>query len=420
MSFSLGQLRTLRRKAHREDFRQGEILFRQGDPGDRIFLIRRGLVEIYTEARGLRRRLNLAGRGEVIGEMALLDGDGRSACALARTEVQVLSLGRGDWEALLESQPGLVHGLTRQLSQRLRQLQATLGAELDRRDNALRHGQMNTIGPFRLQDRLGEGGMGVIYAAVHQHNEREYAVKIIPAHSEEQRQRFTRECESMARLIHPHIVRIDSGGVEGYYAYMSMELLRGETLESRLQRGPLLEREARRWFGPALEALSYAHETGILHRDIKPGNLFMTLDGTTKVLDFGIARRVNGPDLTVEGKLMGTPQYLAPERIGGRSRSHERLSDQYSLGVCMYQALTGVCPFQYDDVAEILAAHLHRPPQPPSRLCSLSPGMENLILRLLAKDPLRRFSSMREASKAFQQLTWPGSDPATLDFRTHP
>ncbi len=397
MAWTHHQLRTLFARTNRHEFAEGEVLFREGDPGDRVFLIRRGLVEIYTESLVGRRRLSLRGRGEVIGEMALLDGLGRSASALARTRVLAYSLERVVWDSLLEQYPSLVSALSRQLSQRMRQLQATLASELDRRDAPPR---LSRIGPFRLQSPLGEGGMGVIYAAEHVTTGQRRAVKVLPVQTAQQRELFNRECESMARLVHPHIVRIDSGGVEGGHGYVSMELLVGETLEQRLARGPLREEEVWQWFGPACLALAYAHEQGVVHRDLKPANLFLTRERVLKVLDFGIARRVNGPQLTVDGRFFGTPQYLAPERIGGSSRSYERLSDLYSLGATMYRALTGVLPFPSEDVAEVLAGHLHRPVPSPG----LSAPMEALVLQLLAKDPLQRPASFAEVGQRLAEL----------------
>lgn len=408
MGWSLGELRTIMRRAVHEEFSQGTVLFRQDDPGDRVFLIRSGLVEIFADSGGVRRRLNLRARGEIIGEMALLDGLGRSATAVARTHVKALSLDANSWQQLLQRHPSLIHGLTRQLSLRMRQLQATLSAELDRRDQA-QPINLTLIGPFRLLEKLGEGGMGVIYAAIHTGNQQEKAVKVLPVGTELQKARFTSECESMARLVHPNVVRIDSAGLHGDLGYFSMELLRGETLDQRLQRGPLTQGEVLPWFSPAFEALAHAHDRGVMHRDIKPANLFLTLDGSLKVLDFGIARRVNGPSLTVEGKFFGTPQYLAPERIGGQSDSLVRQSDQYSLGVTLYQALTGRCPFEDADIAEVFAGHLHRPPPPPHQWCSLSPALEAVVLRLLHKDPLRRFPHLQAAQQALLQSLASGS-----------
>lgn len=411
----LAEIKALRARAVKVSYRAGEVLFRQGDPGDRVFLIRRGLIEIYADSGGRRRRLNLRGRGEVIGEMAVLDGLGRSATAVALTDVQAHTLETGEFETLLSQRPALIRGLTRQLSQRMRDLQATLSAELDRKDAAI-SGLLQTIGPYRLEERLGQGGMGVIYGGYHRVTGHKRAVKVLAVQSDEQKRRFLSECETMARLIHPHVVRIDSAGIVDGHGYMAMELLRGQTLEQRLRQGRLPAQELGSWFIPAMRALHYAHELGVMHRDVKPDNLFMTLDGHLKVLDFGIARRVNGPQVTLEGKFFGTPRYLAPERIGGQSRRQERQSDQYSMGVTLYEALTGRCPFDADDVAEILASHLHRAPELPSRLVPVEKDLELVVMRLLSKEPLRRFADFERAAQELSQALAGGSTAGTAEL----
>lgn len=411
----LAELKALRARAVKVRYRAGEVIFSQGDPGDRVYLIRRGLIEIYADSGGRRRRLNLRGRGEVIGEMAVLDGLGRSATAVALTDVQAHTLETTEFETLLSQRPALIRGLTRQLSQRMRDLQATLSAELDRRDAAI-SGILQAIGPYQLEERLGQGGMGVIYGGYHRVTGHKRAVKVLAVQSDDQKHRFLTECETMARMIHPHVVRIDSAGIVDGHGYMAMELLRGHTLEQRLRQGPLPTQELRDWFIPAMRALHYAHDMGVMHRDVKPENLFMTLDGQLKVLDFGIARRVNGPQVTLEGKFFGTPRYLAPERIGGQSQRQERQSDQYSMGVTLYEALTGRCPFDASDVAEILAAHLHRAPELPSRIVPLAKDLELVVMRLLAKEPLRRYADFERAAQELSQALSGTGDTGTLEL----
>lgn len=411
----LAELKALRARAQKVSYQAGEVIFRQGDPGDRVYLIRRGLIEIYADSGGKRRRLNLRGRGEVIGEMAVLDGLGRSATAVALTEVQAHTLETSEFETLLTERPALIRGLTRQLSQRMRDLQETLSAELDRREAGI-PGNLPSIGPFQLEERLGQGGTAVIYGGYHRKTEHKRAVKVLPIQSDDQRHRFLSECETMARMIHPHVVRIDSAGIVDGQGYLAMELLRGQTLEQRLRQGPLASEEIGCWFLPAMRALHYAHELGVMHRDVKPENLFMTLDGQLKVLDFGIARRVNGPQVTLEGKFFGTPRYLAPERIGGQSKRQEKQSDQYSVGVTLYQALTGRCPFDSSDVAEILAAHLHQAPELPSRIVAVDKEVELVVMRLLAKEPLRRYADFEKAAVALSEALAGGNGSATAEL----
>ena len=412
-AWKFSEIRILTEKSESVSYRAGDVLFRQGDPGDNVLLIRRGLVEIYSDAYGSHRRLALRGRGELIGEMALLDNLGRSATAVARTDVEARALGRKAFEELLESTPAMFGRLTRMISRRLRELQDTLVSELERQHKGWKDAGLKTIGTYQLQDQLGQGGMGVIYRAIHERTGALRAVKVLPVPNDEQRARFTRECQMMARLVHPNIVRITDAGLEGPFGYLAMELLEGESLEQRLTRGPLSQQEALDWFIPALEALDHAHSRDIMHRDIKPGNLFMTTEGppsigaaggvskgVLKLLDFGVARREHDPSLTTSDNCFGTPRYLAPERIGGHSQSLQKQSDQYSAGVTLYHAITGRPPFDSEDVAEILSAHLYQAPLPPSQLVPVSFGFEAVILKMLQKEPLRRYPSLLAAAKA--------------------
>lgn len=413
------ELRAVLPSVRRHRFEPQHLIFSEGDPGDRVYLIRSGLVEIYLENFGNRRRLSLRGRGEVIGEMALLDGEPRSACALTKTAVDALSLDRSTFLALLENEPHLIRRLTSEMSRRMRDLQRTLVEQLEERERTLYDQRLGQVGPYILHEEINRGGSGVIYRATHERRTQSCAVKVIPLNSLEDRQRFQRECEMMARLIHPNIVRIESGGLVGSIGYLVMELVEGESLDQRLLRGPLRHTELAHWFRPVISALQYAQSSQLVHRDVKPGNILMALDGTVRLIDFGLARRLSGPEVTSMGQYFGTPHYLAPERIGGRRNGQEKYSDQYSLGASLYHALKGEPPFAFPDIAEVLAGHLHQSPQPLHECIEVPIALSHFVAKLLAKDPLQRSQSMAELSMEFEQaLVSSGTDSlaATTGF----
>ena len=279
------------------------------------------------------------------------------------------------------------------------------------------------VGRYRLVRRLGKGGMGEVWEGQDENLRRPVAVKVVSLlaggghQAEEARARFLREARITAALQHPHIVTVHDLGEaatdEGATPFLVMELLRGQSLEAVVRRGPVGVAEAARWGVQICEALSEAHAQGILHRDIKPGNLFVTTAGTVKVLDFGIARALSGESdsrLTRTGHLVGTAAYMAPEQARGNP---EPRSDLYALGCVLYEMLTGRLPFTATDVIGYLSAHLQDPPPAPS---SLTPGLpepwDRLVLRLLAKEPDGRPESAAELATELRALAREQEPPA--------
>lgn len=246
---------------------------------------------------------------------------------------------------------------------------------------------------YRLEEPLGRGGMGEVWRARDLTLDRTVAVKLLPAEhtSPTDRQRFLREARAAAQLSHPNVVAVyDTGEWEGR-PYLIMELLEGRTLAEELAaRGPLPVEEVRQLGAQIASALQAAHAAGVIHRDIKPDNLIKTVDGTLKVVDFGIAgvADVAVTRLTQTGMLVGTVAYLAPERLQG-SEADAR-SDLYALGCVLYELLCGRPPYT-GDVAKVLYGHVHAPPEPPSSLRpEVPPDLEGLLLALLAKQPADR------------------------------
>src|SRR5437660_2475107 len=245
--------------------------------------------------------------------------------------------------------------------------------------------------------------MASVYLAEDQELGRRVAIKLLDerhAQDEQFVERFRREAESAAGLSHPNVVSIyDRGEVEGTY-YIAMEYLDGKTLKELIvQRGPTPVRVAIDYTRQILSALDFAHRNGIVHRDIKPHNVIVAPDGRLKVTDFGIARS-GSSQMTEAGSIIGTAQYLSPEQAQG-APVHPS-SDLYSVGVVLYEMLTGTVPFTGDTALEIAMKHLNTTPEPPSEqkrpaeLGEVPHELDLVVLRALAKDPADRYQTARE------------------------
>jgi serine/threonine-protein kinase len=251
---------------------------------------------------------------------------------------------------------------------------------------------------YVIKRKLGSGGMADVYLAEDQELGRRVALKLLNerhAADEQFVERFRREAQSAAGLNHPNIVSIfDRGRAEGTY-YIAMEYLDGRTLKELLVRnGPTPIPIAIDYARQILGALSFSHRNGIVHRDIKPHNIIVGRDGRLKVTDFGIARS-GASQMTEAGSIVGTAQYLSPEQA--RGAPVDPRSDLYSLGIVMYEMLTGKVPFTGDTPVEIAMKHLSQVPDPPSKLRPEVPhDLDAVVMRALAKDPDQRYASAEE------------------------
>ncbi len=282
------------------------------------------------------------------------------------------------------------------------------------------------LGAYRVVKKLGEGGMGAVYLAEHTLIGRRAAVKVLqPAMSANQDivQRFFNEARAATAIADPGIVQIfDFGYHTDGSAYIVMEFLEGEALDSRLKRlGRLAPDDALRIVRQVASSLAAAHRAGIVHRDLKPENIFLVPDREVasgeraKILDFGIAKLTGNASLGGDSKLktataaiMGTPMYMSPEQCRGAGHVDAR-SDQYSLGCVLFHLLTGRMPFDGEGVGEIIAHHMMSTPPPPSTLApGLSPALDALVLRLLAKRPEERFATASELADACGALLGTG------------
>jgi serine/threonine-protein kinase len=260
---------------------------------------------------------------------------------------------------------------------------------------------------YRIDAEIGQGGMGTVYCAHDMVLKRDVAVKVLSRAGigTEGRSRLLREAQSAAQLNHPNVVSVyDVGevnvpGLEQTALFIVMELVEGETLHTHR---PQDMNELLAITCQVCAALEHAHAHGIVHRDLKPENVMITPDGTAKLMDFGLARTVDSR-LTTEGSIIGTVFYLAPEQAQGGEIDGR--ADLYTLGVMLYELMTGRLPFDADDPVAVISQHLHKPAVPPKEH---NPGipqaMEYLILRLLSKKPEDRPASAAEVEKALAQL----------------
>ena len=243
--------------------------------------------------------------------------------------------------------------------------------------------------------------MGVVFRARHLRLNRVVALKMALAGAyagRQERERFQREAEAVAGLQHPNVVQIHDVGESEGQPYFTMELVEGGNLAQKLAGTPQPALEAARILSILAGAVQAAHESGILHRDLKPGNVLLTSDGTPKISDFGLARRLdNDPGITRSGTPLGTPSYMAPEQAEGKIRELGAAVDVYALGALLYELLTGRPPFRAETATATLQQVIAEDPAPPSRLNTRVPrDLETICLKCLRKDPEKRYGSARE------------------------
>ena len=256
-----------------------------------------------------------------------------------------------------------------------------------------------TVGNYKIEEKLGEGGMGAVYKGVDTMLDREVAIKALRPELASQTsvvERFRSEAVTLAKLNHPNIASLYSLFRQGEELYMVLEYVRGETLDTILQkRGALPSEEAIPVFCQVLDGINHAHEYGIVHRDIKPANMMLTENGKLKVLDFGIARLLGSARMTRAGNIIGTLEYMAPEQVKGRET--DARSDIYALGMMLYEVLTGKTPFDTENEFELMKLQTEAMPPPPRELNPDIPEeVEAAIMQAIAKDPNERFQNAGE------------------------
>src|SRR5262245_42493934 len=260
------------------------------------------------------------------------------------------------------------------------------------------------LGPYRLLEQLGAGGMATVYKAYHAAMDRYVAIKVLPHHLAREpnfRARFQQAARVLARLAHRYTFPVYDAAEEDGIPYLVMRYTDGGDLNNLIAKG-LTAARAAELVAQVSEALGYAHRRGVIHRDVKPANVLIGRDGDALLADFGIAKIYEDTlQLTGEGSMVGTPAYMAPEQLQGKSV--DARTDIYALGVVLYQALTGECPFVAETPLAVAMMHLHNPLRPPSQLKQDIPeSIERVILRAMAKNPADRFQTAEEMAEALR------------------
>ncbi|HXZ28560.1 MAG TPA: protein kinase [Terriglobales bacterium] len=280
----------------------------------------------------------------------------------------------------------------------------------------------SNLSHYRVIEKIGAGGMGVVFRAHDQHLDRDVALKVLPQGAladEEARSRFRQEALLLSRLSHPNIATVFDFDTQQGVDFLAMELIPGMTLADRLLRGPLPERDLAELGAQVADALQEAHEHGILHRDLKPGNVMVSPRGAVKVLDFGLAKALRPADsdltqsLTDPQAVAGTLPYMAPEQV--LAEKADARTDLYALGALLYEAATGRRPFPETQSSRLVDNILHQPPLSPRALNPrLTPELERIILKCLEKDPGLRYQSAREVAVDLRRLGRGASSSAAV------
>jgi CRP-like cAMP-binding protein len=389
----------------------GTALCERGEPGDRLYIIQSGTVEVRLGLGADGITIRRDGPGNCVGEMSLITGEPRSADLVVAEDAVLWVLERADFEALAAHSVPLLRALNRVLCKRIGLM--TLQLE-DLEERAGQRGARVAglrFGPYRVIEQIGSGGMAVVFSAVHVETEEAAAVKVLPAawgESAEFRARLAREAAVLQELRHPHIIRVlEVGEVEaraGGGCYLAMEWL-PHALDRVLRAqypDPLPLATALGVAARVAEALAAVHALEVVHRDVKPSNIMLRADGAPVLMDFGLvtarADQAQGRRLTASNVAVGTADYMSPEQIAGTPLDGR--SDVYALGVVLYEMLAGHVPFAGRDPLDTLRAHVEEAPPPlpaevPAAACEV-------VARALAKRPADRFASAAAMASALE------------------
>src|SRR6266567_9331937 len=277
----------------------------------------------------------------------------------------------------------------------------------------------STLGRYELHHRIARGGMSEVYLGYDRRVRRRVAIKVLYGRDESFVRRFEREALAVGTLSHDHILPLYDFGEQRPWYYLVMPYIEGGTLrEYLLKRKRLTLEEAASFIDQIASALQYAHDHGVVHRDVKPSNILLRRDGYAYLVDFGLAKAImDAESLTSIGAIVGTPEYMAPEQSNG---INDYRSDIYSLGVILYQMLTGSVPFIADSPVAISLKHIQSKPRPPRELNENIPeSIEKVILKALAKDPQDRYQEAQALSIAYWKALQQAQTTTPLDTSHH-
>jgi serine/threonine protein kinase len=381
----------------------GERFISQGDEGDCLYIIQKGECAILLEKEGAMHHLAALGPGEIVGEMALLTGETRNAHVTAKTDMDLWQLGRVEFDYACERYTEIRNFLTQVVSNRF----ARAALTVDR-----------TIGKYVINKVIGRGGWSLVYKGTHTTLNMPVAIKMLRHHmamDEGFLTRFQNEAQTIARLNHENIVKVYD--IEQLFrtVFIIMEHLEGVSVQDMFKVTPSLPPDkVVSILMQTCSGLEYAHEEGIVHGDIKPGNIFVQKDDKVRLLDFGVACNTG----TKSDKLMGTPKYFSPEQI--RLRPIDRRSDIYSLGLAAFRMLTGREAFMQLDVATLCEMHLYEDiPDPKSLVPDIPDELNSVILKATKKDPLARYQSVSDMMHDIHPLAQRLGVSASLESKRH-
>lgn len=365
----------------RQGARSGDFLIKQGDAGDRLFIIQEGRCLVLVDKEEKRHQVAQLGAGDVVGEMAVLTGEPRYASVIADTDMKLWELGKEDFTLVSRRYPDLLMFLTELVSKRL---------------ESSSHTANRTVGKYMINLKLGHGAWGIIYQGVHIGLNMPVAVKMLKhqwSMDEDFREKFLKEAKVIAVLNHKNIVQVFD--IEESYKtlFIIMEYLEGNSLEDLLkQRGTLPWPQAAAFLMQICSGLEYGHRKGIVHQDIKPANIQILANDQIKILDFGLACPVGSENFEMEG----TVQYMSPEQIN--RDPVDAKTDIYNLGITAYEMVTGQRPYPEDDLAALMDLHVNEDiPDPALLVPDLPRELQRFIVKSCARDPGQRYQNMTEA-----------------------
>ncbi len=363
----------------------GSPVIRQGDQGDAVYFIEQGRCDILVEKEdGKQFKVAERGPGEMIGEMALVTEEPRQAHVIAATDLELWKLTRNRFVALVEEHRDVQEFLTELVASRL---------------ESAAHTAERTLGKYRIEHKLGHGAWAIVYQGHHAILGKKVAIKMLKhqmAMVEDFHDRFIKEATIIADMQHPNIVNVFDVEERFKTLFIIMEYLDGTPLNTVLEKnGPLPANQVIDIFRQVCAGLSYAHQRGIVHQDIKPDNLYMMPGGRIKILDFGLACSFGSENMEMEG----TIQYMSPEQI--ESYPVDARTDIYCLGITAFELLTGKQPFPDQDIAKLMELHLNENiPDPADWIDNVPPQLSACIRKCCKRNHLERFQSADEASRA--------------------